>query len=441
MRVPAPSAPIDTAAMPPAMPYRPRPRGLLEHMSWIDVAMLFAWVMSTTMPFGWAAPLRYLAAAYFAGSMIIFARQTLPATWRAWPTFIIPVLCVVSALWAPSSSEAIRKGLLFALTAMVAIYAASRLTGRQILIVFLFGETIAAMLTILQPNMVNGAWTGIFGQKNFLAVHMFIMFTCAMAVGLDKSTNGWMRLYGLAMVPVAMLVILMAKSATTTLLLIGAGAALVGHALFWNAASRIRHMRTLLALVMIVFMVSVILILFGLMQFDAEGSLLEALGKDSTLTGRTYLWATAERVMADHPLTGVGADGFWRANLGAANSITEYFHYERFTKFSFHNSYLENGVAFGYPGYWATVFLACWALWRTGMNWVRNQTIINAAFLVMAIMIIIRSNAEIDLALEFAGTAVLLFIGAVRKEKPVKAPIVYQTNLMPPPHAAQRATP
>jgi len=421
------------------MPYRRRPRGLLEHMSWIDVAMLFAWVMSTTMPFGWAAPLRYLAAAYFAGSMIIFARQTMPATLRAWPTFLIPILCVVSALWAPSASEAIRKGVLFGLTAMVAIYAASRLSGRQILTVFLIGETIAAALTLVQPNIVNGAWTGIFGQKNFLAVHMFILFTCSMAIALDRPSNRLLRLGAIGMVVVSMFVIIMAKSATTTMLLIGAGAALVGHALFWGPASRIRHMRTLIGLAVGVLAIAVVLVVFGLMQFDAESSLLEALGKDSTLTGRTYLWATAERVMAKHPLTGVGADGFWRANLGAANSITEYFFYERFTKFSFHNSYLENGVAFGYPGFWATFFLACWALWRTAMNWLRNQTIINAAFLVMAIMIIVRSNAEIDLALEFAGTAVLLFIGAVRKEKLAKPPAAYVPPV--PPIMSQRATP
>ncbi len=441
MRLPAPSAPYTPASLPLAAPYRRGPYGLLEHMSWIDVAMLFAWVMSTTMPFFWAGPLRYLAAAYFAGSMIIFARQTMPATLRAWPTFLIPILCVISATWAPDANEAVRKGVLFALTGMVAIYAASRLSARQILTVFLIGETIAAGLSIMSPTIIGGAWTGIFGQKNFLAVHMFILFTCAMAITLDKGSNRWFRLGGLVMVPVAMLVILMAKSATTTLLLIGGGAALLGHAFLWGPAARVPHMRTFLTLVISVLVISFVLVLFGLMQFDAQGKLLEALGKDSTLTGRTYLWATAERVMAERPLTGVGADGFWRSDLGAANSITEYFHYERYVKFSFHNSYLENGVAFGYPGFWATIFLACWALWRTSMNWLRNQTILNAAFLVMAVMIVVRSNAEIDLAQEFAGTAVLLFIGAIRKEKLVKAPLAYQPGPMPHSLTAQRATP
>ena len=43
-------------------------------------------------------------------------------------------------------------------------------------------------------------------------------------------------------------------------------------------------------------------VLFGFMQFNAESSLLGALGKDSTLTGRTFLWT--------HPPPGMGLTKF-----------------------------------------------------------------------------------------------------------------------------------
>ncbi len=425
MRLPTPSALHDAAAMPYTLPTYGRSQSLLRFFDRIDVLMFFAWVVSTTLPFGWAAPLRYMAAAYFAAAIVLFARQTMPSAFRAWPTLIIPILCFISATWAPSSSEAIRKGVMLAFTAVVAIYAASRLSGRQILTIFFFAEVIAAVMSIMKPTVMGGAWTGIFGQKNFLAIHMFIFFIAALTVALDKGSNRLIRLSALGMVPVAMFVIFMAKSGTTTLLLLGSGAALAGHALLWDPARRTRHMRTLLTLSVVVVVLLTIFILFGVMQFDAFGYILNALGKDSTLTGRTYLWSTAERVMAEYPLTGVGAEGFWRPELGAANSITEFFHYERYVKFSFHNSYLENGVAFGYPGYWATVFLACWAIWKTAANWLRNQTIINAAFLVLAVMVVIRSTAEVDLAVEFAGTAVMHFIGAIRREKLVTPPVAF----------------
>jgi exopolysaccharide production protein ExoQ len=440
MRLPTPSAPHDAVAMPYALPMPGRSQSLLRYVSRADVLVFVMWVSSTTLTmFTWTAPLRYLAAAYVVGAMFLFARQTMPAVARAWPTLIIPVMCVISALWAPSAEDALRKGALFTLLATVAIYTATRFSGRQILAVFLLVEVVAAVLSLLKPTIIGGAWTGIFGQKNFLAMHMFILFASACAISLDKGSNRWIRLIALPMVPTAAVLILLARSGTTSILLVGCAAALIAHALLWTPASRVRHMRMLLLLGVSVIILSCVFIVFAMMQFDAMAYLLNLLGKDSTLTGRTYLWETAERVMRERPLTGVGADGFWRKELGTANSITQYFHFTTYTKFSFHNSYLENGVAFGYPGYWATVFIACWAIWSTGMNWLRNQTIINAAFLALAVMIIIRSTAETDLAAELGGTAFVLFVGAVRREAPARRP-ASATPPAPPAPQLQQAT-
>ena len=408
--IPAPSAR-------PLPVWRARARSLLNYFGKLDLLVLFVWVASTTLQLDWMQPLRYLAAAYFVGSMIMFARQTMPSVARAWPTLLIPLFCIVSALWAPSASDAIRKGLLFGLTSIVAIYAATRVSGRSILLVFMGVETIAALMTLRTPQIIDGAWTGIFGQKNFLAMNMFILYVSALAIMLDKGSWRWSRLAAMGIAPLALALIFLAKSGTTTIMVIGATGALLGHAFLWQPASRIRHMRFLLVLLGAVLAIVLALVLFGFMQFDAQASVLNALGKDSTLTGRTYLWETAQREMAENPWLGRGADGFWRSEYGAANSIIKFFHYDHYVKFSFHNSYLENGVAFGYPGYWATVFLAGWALWRPGINWLKNQNTINAAFLILAAMVIVRSTTEIDLALEFSATATLLFMGAIRRDK------------------------
>ena len=408
--IPAPSAR-------PLPAWHARARSLLNYFGKLDLVVLFVWVASTTLQLDWMQPLRYLAAAYFVSSMIMFARQTMPSVARAWPTLLIPLFCIVSALWAPSASDAIRKGLLFGLTSIVAIYAATRVSGRSILLVFMGVETIAALMTLRTPQIIDGAWTGIFGQKNFLAMNMFILYVSALAIMLDKGSWRWFRLAAMGIAPLALALIFLAKSGTTTIMVIGATGALLGHAFLWQPASRIRHMRFLLVLLGAVLAIVLALVLFGFMQFDAQASVLNALGKDSTLTGRTYLWETAQREMAENPWLGRGADGFWRSEYGAANSIIKFFHYDHYVKFSFHNSYLENGVAFGYPGYWATVFLAGWALWRPGINWLKNQNTINAAFLILAAMVIVRSTTEIDLALEFSATATLLFMGAIRCDK------------------------
>jgi hypothetical protein len=56
-------------------------------------------------------------------------------------------------------------------------------------------------------------------------------------------------------------------------------------------------------------------------------------------------------------------------------------------------------------------------MWSAARNWMRNQNLINGAFLIMCLAVVVRSNAEADFAAELGGTAILFFIGAVRKEK------------------------
>jgi exopolysaccharide production protein ExoQ len=191
---------------------------------------------------------------------------------------------------------------------------------------------------------------------------------------------------------------------------------------------------------MVLFGSLAVLLLFGLLQLDAMDTVLKAFGKDSTLTGRTWLWEIAERTMNEHPMTGVGADGFWRQESGLANQITTFFFYETYTKFSFHNSYLENGVQLGYPGYYATYFLVAWGLFNIVRTWIRNQTLLNAAMMILAITVVIRSNAEIDFALELAPTAILFFIGAMRIERPVPKPQFVPTGQPPPIPAPAQVT-
>src|SRR5690349_5812622 len=93
----------------------PRQRSLLRYAKWTDPLALVCWVLATAIPNEIAAA-RYLLVAYFVTGFVLFYRETLPGYLRGWPTLILPILCVISALWAPSSSEAIRKGLFMALT-------------------------------------------------------------------------------------------------------------------------------------------------------------------------------------------------------------------------------------------------------------------------------------------------------------------------------------
>jgi O-antigen ligase len=125
--------------------------------------------------------------------------------------------------------------------------------------------------------------------------------------------------------------------------------------------------------------------------------------------------------MADHPLTGVGANGFWHPERGQADSITKYFYYDTFVVFNFHNSYFENGVQLGFPGMYVTILLAVWGLFYGVRTWIQKQDLFNMTFLILAVLVVIRSNTEADLAVEF-GTIILVQVAGMRRnEKPAPA--------------------
>ena len=406
---------------PPGLPSA-RPASLLNYARYADPFFLFCWICSLVLPYSFLLPLRYLAAAYFAFAFVLFARQTMPAVGRSWPIFVIPVLCLISAIWAPSVNEAMRKSMQLALTGIVGVYVATRLSGRTILTTYFVAGTLTALLCLASNNVdYSGAWAGIFDQKNWFAGHMFVLFAASIGLALDNEVDRRLRLAATATMFLAAFMVVMSKSGTSLLLLIGASAFMFVHSFIWQAARRVQHAQILILAIGAVAAIAGAYVAFGVMQVDQKADNWGALGHDYTQTGRTTLWEIAQRQMAEHPLTGLGANGYWRKENAMATTLVYITGgHEVFTGYSFHNSYFENGVNYGYPGYWATVFLAGWALLSAGLTWLRNQTAINAVFLVVVAMAIVKSQSEADLALEFTSTSVLLYIAASRKEAPKK---------------------
>jgi len=77
---------------------------------------------------------------------------------------------------------------------------------------------------------------------------------------------------------------------------------------------------------------------------DLGGGLLESLGRDSTLTGRTDIWRLALG-MAGNPLVGTGFESFW---LGAR--VEKTWNVYRFHLQESHNGYLELYLTLGWIG-------------------------------------------------------------------------------------------
>ena len=73
--------------------------------------------------------------------------------------------------------------------------------------------------------------------------------------------------------------------------------------------------------------------------------ILEALGRDASLTGRTEIWAYTLQYALKSPFTGYGYDAFWNGELSPGAQYAEYWD----TPHS-HNGWLEVFIALGLPG-------------------------------------------------------------------------------------------
>lgn len=73
-------------------------------------------------------------------------------------------------------------------------------------------------------------------------------------------------------------------------------------------------------------------------------------GKESDLTGRSYIWSRAELFVQQNPMLGRGYAGFWRVGDLEAEAIWEKMYVANRTGFNFHNSVYEILVHLGYVG-------------------------------------------------------------------------------------------
>src|SRR5689334_21137836 len=176
-------APAGAAPMGEARDFGPsRSQSLLRFLPHTDKAVMFAWVVATSLPMGGLTAVRYLCIGYFLACTVLCARQALQTYLRGWPTLIIPILCVISAIWSQSSSEAVRKGMFMFLTTAVADSASARLHPRSILIGYVAGALIGAPVRVAGSKLQSGSCTGAFGPKNYLALQKFILFVFSCAL-------------------------------------------------------------------------------------------------------------------------------------------------------------------------------------------------------------------------------------------------------------------
>ena len=223
----------------------------------------------------------------------------------------IATLLFLSTAWSIERHITFRRSLVFIFTTLFALYIGAVLPRSRQLRIFATISLISVvgcfLTAILFPSYGIsseshvGEWKGLFQHKNALARQMVFVIALFLSGKLFRSAYlSWITLAG------ALALLFLSHSGTG---FFGFAAVVLGFLLV--KLIRIRDRKTLplwLALMPLG------IICMGV-AFVLRNQLFAAIGKDATLTGRTFIWAFAFENMAKRPFLGHGYAVFWRQSI------------------------------------------------------------------------------------------------------------------------------
>lgn len=280
-----------------------------------------------------------------------FAASTL----RHWLLLSWGALACLSALWSEAPLTSAYHGAQLVMTIVAGLMlTASAGLERIVRIVFLSLLVMALMslaFNILAPQQSTGwqgAWMGAFAHKNTLGSMMALLVVTSVVL-LHADRRPAIAALGLGL-------------GLALLGLSRSGTAIIATLVTVGVVLPFAYLRRRLSLVPLAGGIALIAIamgfaMTGLAGLDPTALLLDSVGKDATLTGRSLLWDFGLDAFLKRPLYGYGFKGWWEGETTTVLLL-------RFAIGSdlwlFHNNFIEVAVAFGIIG---PILLASGLLW------------------------------------------------------------------------------
>jgi exopolysaccharide production protein ExoQ len=280
---------------------------------------------------------------------------------KSWPLALLVTLVGLSTLWSSDPDLTGKRAFGLLGTTAFAYYATCRFSLWTFVKILGISATIAAALSLLLVVVVPslgimhgeeypGAWQGIYGHKNTLGESMSIGIVTLLAIALETTRRR--RLLTIGAIALCSLLLLGSQSATAYVSTI-VGAVTLALTSLWRSS---RHAGLARMAMAIVALSVTVLALY-------PQALVQALGRDVSLTGRSDIWPVAIEAIANHPFLGYGYSIFWLPN-------GPYVDYIAATNWDFwrpahaHNGFLELSLDVGLVGTALFVLILLYAIWR-----------------------------------------------------------------------------
>ena len=295
-----------------------------------------------------------------------------------------------SIIWSVAPGVTLRRSVALVGTTLFGMYLASRYSPSELLRLVAWTLGIGALLSLVAGlvlpsyGLSSGLWKGIYVQKNALGRLMTVNAIILLLLTFSNRRYRWITGFGVGL---SVGLVLLSGSKTALVAFINLLLLLpVYRALRWNYTIAVPFF--------------IVLLLVGgsgivLLLNDME-TLLGALGKDATLTGRTDIWDIAIEMINQRPLLGYGYNAFW---LGSESEYSAYFwNFLDWEVPNAHNGFIDLGLDLGYLG--ISVFLLGFVMiYIRAVSWVRSTKTLEGLWPLeyMSFMLILTNSESLIL--------------------------------------------
>ncbi len=287
--------------------------------------------------------------------LILRWKKVLPLVVRGWPICLFTGIIIFSNIWSQTPSATFNHTLLFTGTTFFAFYLASRYSLKEqlqllgwvsfVIIVMSFLFVIGLPNYGIMAGVHTGAWRGIYMHKNAFGPFMSIAATVFLLLAQSSQKNSEKSWFFWVLAGISILLVVLSRSSSAAINIL-----IMGTALFLLPILRLNYE---LMIPVLAGISSVSFILYT-MASSNSGVIFDVLGKDSSLTGRTELWASVMDKIQESPWLGYGYGAFWQGFDGPSAYV---WLAQPFKAMHPHSGYLELFLDVGLIGFLMYMFV------------------------------------------------------------------------------------
>ena len=344
--------------------------------------------------------------------LLLMRTRVLPLVQRCGALWALLLLMFVTTLWSVDPGRTIIDGVELVGTTLIGLYIATRFTLPEFLkivaVMFATAGCLSLVLVFINPGWSRadwgaGPWQGIYPDKNLFGAAASLAIISQIALFWSIKGGGrWLVAAGILL---SGILLIGSNSATAfgdcTLIIL---AILVASA--WRSPKFGGFAR--FATVLGVAMTIAVVVIFGL----TPDSVFSALGRESSLSGRTDFWPYLQQAIADRPLLGFGFDAFFQSSIGADYLSAYVVQAGGWTPYHAHNSYLQTLLDAGYVGLAVLIVLVVISATRAIAYFARERSFVNIWPLAIILFLTSGSFTE-TYYLDYNTLEWILFVTAI----------------------------